>query len=201
MNLLGNGLSAANHDEESLSLKETELALMLRLGDSESNILVMQGNLANSYYLLGRLEEALRMRRDVYSGRLKLSGEERPETLIEAVNYTSVLLPLRRFEEAKSLLRKTMPVARRVLGESNDVMLRLRWNYADALYKDDDATLAGLREAVSTLEDAERTARRVLGGAHPLTVGIEKSLRNAQAALRARETPPERADAPDARGD
>ena len=189
MNLLGNGLSAARHDEEALSLKEAELALMRRLGDSESNILVMQGNLANSYYLLGRLEEALRMRRDVYSGRLKLSGEERPETLIEAVNYTSVLLRLKHFEEAKSLVRKMMPVARRVLGESHDITLRMRWNYGDGLYQDPGATLDDLREAVTTLEDAGRIARRVLGGAHPLTDGIESELRRARAA-RARETPP-----------
>ena len=53
-----------------------------------------------------------------------------------------------------------------------------------------DATLDDLREAVTTLEDAGRIARRVLGGAHPITMGIERHLRNAQAALRARETPP-----------
>ena len=33
--------------------------------------------------------------------------------------------------------------------------------------EDDAATLDDLREAVTTLEDAERIARRVLGGAHP----------------------------------
>ena len=43
---------------------------------------------------------------------------------------------------------------------------------------------------LATLEDVERTARRVLGGAHPLTTGIEGSLQNARAALGARETPP-----------
>ena len=59
-----------------------------------------------------------------------------------------------------------------------------------ALYKDDSATLDDLREAVTTLEDTERTARRVLGGAHPLIGGIEFSLEKARAALRARETPP-----------
>ena len=57
------------------------------------------------------------------------------------------------------------------------------------LYKDDGATLDDLREAVTTLEDTERTARRVLGGAHPHTVDMEQSLRKARAALRARETP------------
>ena len=39
------------------------------------------------------------------------------------------------------------------------------------------------------LEDTERIARRVLGGAHPLTARIEIHLRDARAALRARETP------------
>ena len=42
---------------------------------------------------------------------------------------------------------------------------------------------------MTTLEDVERTARRVLGAAHPGVIGIERSLRNARAALRARETP------------
>ena len=48
---------------------------------------------------------------------------------------------------------------------------------------DDCATLDDLREAVTTLEDVERTARRVLGGAHPVTVSIEESLREARAVL------------------
>ena len=44
-----------------------------------------------------------------------------------------------------------------------------------ALYFDAAATLDDLREAVATLEDAERIARRVLGGAHPLTVNVAVS--------------------------
>ena len=66
----------------------------------------------------------------------------------------------------------------------------MRKIYAKALYKADDATLDDIREAVTTLEDAERIARRVLGGANPTTTGIERTLRNARAGLRARETPP-----------
>ena len=61
--------------------------------------------------------------------------------------------------------------------------------HAAALREDPAATLGDLREAVTTLEDAGRIARRVLGGAHPITKGIETTLRNARAALRARETP------------
>ena len=64
----------------------------------------------------------------------------------------------------------------------------LRWIYANALSLDAGASLDDLHEAVSTLEDAERTAQRVLGGAHPSTAGIEGALREARAMLRARET-------------
>ena len=58
-----------------------------------------------------------------------------------------------------------------------------------ALYQDGAATLDELREAVTTLEDAARIARRVLGVAHPTTTGIEGDLRYARVVLHARETP------------
>ena len=59
--------------------------------------------------------------------------------------------------------------------------------YAETLYLNPGAKLDDLSEAVTTLEDAERIARRVLGGAHPVTRGIEHHLRNSRAVLRARE--------------
>ena len=82
-----------------------------------------------------------------------------------------------------------MPVARRVLGDNHGDTLRLRWNYAQSLSKDPNATLDDVREAVTTLEETERTARRVLGGAHPTAEWIAKELHLSRAALRARETP------------
>ena len=100
-----------------------------------------------------------------------------------------MLKQVNRHKEAKSLLRRTMPVARRVLGDSHDYTLTMRKVYADALYRDSSATLDDLRKAVTTLEDTTRIARRVLGGTHPLTTGIEKSLQNARV-IRARKTPP-----------
>ena len=86
-------------------------------------------------------------------------------------------------------MRKTLPVGRHVFGESSEDTLSLRWNYTKALYRNDSATLDDIREAVTTLEETERIARRVLGGAHPTTRGIGRELRTARAALRARETP------------
>ena len=78
-------------------------------------------------------------------------------------------------------------MARRVLGESDDLTLTMRWVYARALYIDVGATLDDLREAVNSLEEIERIARRVFGGAHPDVANIERHLGYARSALRARE--------------
>ena len=59
--------------------------------------------------------------------------------------------------------------------------------YAEALYKDPDATLDDLREAVTTLAEAAQIARRVLGGAHPETAKMEDDLQNMRATLGVRE--------------
>ena len=87
-------------------------------------------------------------------------------------------------------MRKMVPVARRVLGESNETTLKMRLMYAVALCSDTGVTLDDLREALTTLEEVERTARRVLGGAHPFTLSIAQNLGNVRAMLRDRETPP-----------
>jgi hypothetical protein len=187
MGSLGVGLSDAKHHEAALSVEEANLAMKRRLGASEGEMLIVQGNLATTYQLLGRLAEANRMMRDVYFGYFRLSGENAEETIASAYNYANTFSDLQRFEEAKSLLRKTVPVGRRVLGESHELTLRMRMNYAKALYADDDATLDDLREAVTTLEDTASIARRVLGGSHPLTEDLEDELRGARAVLAARD--------------
>ena len=161
---------------------------MLRhLGVLDACMLTTQSNIARSYQALGQNEQALQIQRDVYSGTLKLDGEEHRETLVAAFNYAISLQDLERFEEAKSLLLKTMPVARRVLGNNNETTLTMRLCYARTLYENTAATLDDIREAITTLEDAERIARRVLGGANPTTKGIEAALRQIRASLRARE--------------
>ena len=190
MGVLGNGLSDAGRHEDALSVKEAEFTMMRRFSGSARNILLVQGNLANTYAELGHSEKAIRMRQEVYSGCLRLEGGDDEETLCAAYNYAVSLVTLERLEEAKALINRSLPVARRVLGDSHNLTLEMRWKYAEALCRDTAATLDDVREAVKTLEDTERTARRVLGAAHPVTVGIEGRLGFARAALAARETPP-----------
>ena len=130
------------------------------------------------------------MRQGVYSGKMRLYGTSDEQTLIEAFNYATSLATLKRFKEIKALLRKTLPTARRVLGETYDVTLSMRSVYGEALCRDPGATLDDLRKSVATFEEIERTARRVFGGAHLLTRRIERDLRNARETLRAREKQP-----------
>ena len=186
--ILGNELSDAGHLEDALPVQEAQLSMQRRLGTPTTTMLAMQSNLASSYQRLGR-PEALQMRRDVYSGYMKLFGSEKLETLIAAQNYAGNLVDLGRYAEVKALIRKTLPAARRVSGDCNDLTLKMKMVYAAALYADDGATLDDLREAVTTLEETDRTARRVLGTAHPLASAIERDLRRSRAALGAREAP------------
>ena len=111
------------------------------------------------------------------------------DTNTVAINYSASLIQLQRFEEARLVLRKTLPVARRLLGENHENTLRARGAYASVLYRDAGATLDDLREAVTTIEELARIARRVFGSDHPNVAGIGHQLREARAALRARDTP------------
>jgi hypothetical protein len=188
---LGCGLHSAKHYEDALTVREADMALARRLGETR-NMLVMLSNLASTYEELGRRPEALPMRQEVYSVTLQLYGEEHIESVIEGSNLAVNLIELRppRFKEAKSLLRKTIPAARRLLGESHIQTLRIRASYAWMLSNDVSPSLDDLREAVTTLEEIQPIARRVVGGAHPFTAEVEPNLQYARAALRARETPP-----------
>ena len=106
-------------------------------------------------------------------------GEDDRESLVLAENYASSLGIQGRYGEAKALLRKTIPVARRVLGEDHQLTIKMRWLYAATLCEKEDATLDNLREAVTTLEETLQTARRVLGGGHPMRERIVCCLQTA----------------------
>ena len=176
MTQLGNGLYSAGHFEDALSVREALLSTLRRLGADEEILLDAQSNVASTYADLGQLEKALSMEQDIYSDSVQLLGEENRDTLEAAGNLAITLRDLERFQEARSVLRNAIPLVRRVLGESDQFALAMRSNYAEALYRDDGATLADLSEAVTTLEETEQTARRVLGGAHPTTASIQRFL-------------------------
>ena len=141
MRQLGTGLHFAKDYAAAVSVKEAELATLRRIGGTESDILITLANLAGTYDELGRREDSLRILQDVYSRRLELSGEEHVHTISVAINYAVMLNDLERYAEAKSLFRKVIPVAQRVLGASHDHTLRMKWAYTRALCDDPGVTL------------------------------------------------------------
>ena len=150
-------------------------------------LLIMQNNLANTYQALGQKKEALAMRRDVYTGTLKLYGEKDLQTIMTANNYALSLKELDRLEEARALYRKWMLVSQCVLGDCDHRTLTMKKKFAQTVYEDPRATLGDLREAATTLVETARTARRVFGGAHPVVEDTDRSLQKAQALVRIRE--------------
>ena len=85
------------------------------------------------------------------------------------------------------------PVPPPLIPSTVDITLIAKQYYAETLYNNVNAgasrrPLDDLREAVTTLEDAARISRRVLGSTHPTTESLDDELRMARAALRARES-------------
>ena len=96
-------------------------------------------------------------------------------TLRAANNYAMSLIDIKRFEEAKRLLRKMTPVARRVLGAENKITLSMREDLSRAIL-DGDSSANEKRQALRTLEEVAGVMRRVLGPAHPETLHAQEEL-------------------------
>ena len=190
MNQLANGLAVAEYHEDSLSVREAELATEERLGASPLRTLVTRGNLALSYYHLGRIEDALRLQREVYTGWqiLSVSSEVLSSSeLREAVgdsltisvgNLTELLVAAREFEEAQSLAREKLPAIIDRHGPDHTLTLEVRTWYARSLFLEGE----DFAEAGTILEDVWRRSRRVLSDSHPDTERAREFLEEVRSA-------------------
>ena len=142
-------------------------SLERRLGAPEVRILTLQTNLAITYSLLGRREEAISLQRDVHSGQIRLFGGSSNAAIIAAQNLVDTLMKLGHHDEALPLLLETIPKSQRVLGKDHDQTFKLQRMYAQILIDRDGASLDDLSLAVATLEDLDRRQRRTLGPDHP----------------------------------
>ena len=73
---------------------------------------------------------------------------------------------------------------------SGSTGIRMKKIYVEAFLLDRAATPDEFREAVTMSEDTERTAQRVLGGAHPFALDLARAVKVSRAALFIRETQP-----------
>ena len=103
--------------------------------------------------------------------------------MLSALNLGLSLNALKHRAEAKSLVRKALPAARRTLGRDHEWTLKLESALSEAFYRDDSASTSELRHSVSMCEDGYERARRVYGDAHPLTEELADALDEAREEL------------------
>ena len=99
----------------------------------------------------------------------------RKQPIRAANNYALTLLELQRFEEAKGILRRTVPVAQRTLGAEHELTLSLR-EYLSHATLDGESSAEEKHEALRMLEDVAGIMRRVMGPAHPDTLHAQREL-------------------------
>ena len=99
-----------------------------------------------------------------------------------------MLLSLERHDEAKPILRKAIPNARRTLGAEHDLTLNFRDIYGRCLYRDDNASRDDVVEAIEIFEDVQRRTRRVFGPGHPDWTALPRHLMAARDKLASFDT-------------
>ena len=170
MEALGNGFDEVNCHSEWLKILETTLDNHRRFGAADSTLLQTKCNLAVCYSGLGRNEEALKVRREVYARtvalRLSLPDEQ---VFVSSLNLAISLGHTGRYKEAKSFLREQLPAARRAFGEDGYMFLEFRSLYAEITLRDRSSTLDDFDEAELIVEDVVRRCQRVMGAVHPTT--------------------------------
>ena len=193
MTQLGNGLFDAEKNGEALVVREAELSLLRRTGRDETdpNVLVMQGNIAQCYKHLGQIEKSFAIEQRVYRMQRAILGDDHENTRISAMNIARTLAEgLNRHKEAARFLRKEMPPLMRNISRDHANAIKLQLYLANCLSTGNDASWADLREAVAILEDLNPRARRVFGPQHPETLAGEFALSYARRKLAAVDTAP-----------
>ena len=181
MTELGFGLNAVKSYRERIGVLEVQLAIQKRLGLPEADQLPTLSNMALTLKLLGRSEESLAIKREVYEKRHLLRSHH--QALVATHNFCTALEDERLYAEARALLRETIPDARRTLGEEDDLTLRFRKRYATCLCRVDGASRNDIAEAMEILEDVDQRARRVFGPAYPYWADVPDWLEYARKRL------------------
>ena len=96
-------------------------------------------------------------------------------------NYAQTLIQAERFADARAVGREIVQWAHR--NPDSPHSFHIVKALMDSLYKDPNASVEDLREAVEVFETIPATASRVLGSAHPDTKTYEKALAKAKKAL------------------
>merc|ERR1712129_328270 len=171
--------------EEALPVLEASLALRRRRWSSDENqILIAQGNVASCLADLGRNDEALVLKREVFARYVAVLGASHERTIQSGCNVAVSMKKLGQWEETRQFVRnQLLPEARRSLGSNHDSTLRIHQILANALRFDPEHTRDDLLEAEAILQDVAQRRRLVFGPAHPETRRTDTNLSKTRAQL------------------
>mmetsp|Transcript_26288 Transcript_26288/g.78913 ORF Transcript_26288/g.78913 Transcript_26288/m.78913 type:complete len:222 (+) Transcript_26288:3-668(+) len=173
MGLLGVALCESG-SEEGLPVLEAQLALSQRYwSHHQESVLHAQYDYANALLRFDRLDEGLCMLREIHEKRVALFGPEQRDSIGAANSLAIALVRLARFDEARAILKRQIPLARQLGGTQ---WVHAAGVFSRAVVEDDNCPTTELEEALTVMDDASRTARQTLGTAHPVAKALERDL-------------------------
>ena len=136
----------------------------------------MQGAdaIASAYHAAGRLDEAITLYVQLLTDRIRVLGEDHPDTLTILNNLAGAYESAGRLDEAITLYEQVLPDRTRILGEDHPNTLTSLNNLAGAY-----ESAGRLDEAITLYEQVLPDRTRVLGKDHPATLATLNALASA----------------------
>ncbi|CAN5674325.1 hypothetical protein BH09PLA1_BH09PLA1_11920 [soil metagenome] len=165
------------------------------LGSEHPRALQYMGSYAATLELLGRSREAEPYTREVYARRVETQGLEHPETFTSASQLAWILYLNNKLPECRELLQKTLPIARRRLGDEHPITLGLINNLAIATTEQPEIAAPLFQELIASRKRTQQPDHPDLAQAinnYGVFLGVnerfEESLAMAQESLRLRRS-------------
>lgn len=148
---------------------DAEAALSTITSDLEH----MQGAdaIASAYVSTGRLNDAILLFEQILTDRVRILGNDHPDTLISRDNLAGAYESDGRLNEAITLYEQTLADSTRILGNDHPSTLASRNNLAGAYESN-----GRLSEAISLFEQILTDSIRILGNDHPDTLIVRNNL-------------------------
>lgn len=141
------------------------------LGPDHRDTLASQNELAKSYWIAGRISEAVELHTRTLDSRERVLGHDHPDTLASRNNLAIVYGAAGRMTEAIALLEPTLAARRELRGPDHPDTLTSQNGLANA-YR----AVGRTAEAVSLYEQTVAGFERVLGNDHPDTLTSRNNL-------------------------
>ena len=184
---LGVGLQKTRRYEAAVAAYQLNMAELRRYAprnwEAQFNF---RNNIATLYSLMGRPEEALNEHVAVMEGRRKLFGAENKNTIHCSINVANMLLrlgmdggDLQNLDRARELLEVQLPLAKRILPATDEMLLIGEPIHAQTILYDPRASRNDKLGAKARLAECVQKMRRALGPQNLSTREMELALRTA----------------------